>query len=280
MCTQLYYLDIAKRQLDIDRRQLEIEIHEAKRAALGLPQRGNIEGVAQNSGSTEIKPPLGPIGIKRRAKRLREEAEKKAEQVAAVEEVLQEKNKKLLLAATQQWCPTEGDEVEYHNSKMRSWELVTVSGVSRNVGLGEEPEVSVRLADDTVRDTTLGRLRPAREGTIFVLYMVAHLPLKPNCPTLGWTKIMGYTLADFDFDVWENHTSEMLQRDSLEERYNRTLGKNEKAMCPGNGFFRSVIFKNMQKESGSAVYISPGADIELLKMSGFEIIWATEDTIA
>jgi hypothetical protein len=28
----------------------------------------------------------------------------------------------------------------------------------------------------------------------------------------------------------------------------------------------------MHKESGSAVYISPGADIELLKMSGFEII--------
>jgi len=40
------------------------------------------------------------------------------------------------------------------------------------------------------------------------------------------------------------------------------------------------LLKNMNKESGSAVYISPGADIELLKMSGFEIIWATEDTIA
>ena len=40
-----------------------------------------------------------------------------------------------------------------------------MSGVSRNVGLGEEPEVSVRLADDTVRDTTLGRLRrPGASG--------------------------------------------------------------------------------------------------------------------
>jgi len=66
--------------------------------------------------------------------------------------------------------PTEGDEVEYHNSRTNAWELATVSGVSWNVGLGEEPDVSVRLADGVVRDTTLGRLRRPRAITTVDLW--------------------------------------------------------------------------------------------------------------
>ena len=62
------------------------------------------------------------------------------------------------------WCPAKGDTVDYLNSQTRAWEIVEVSHVDTNVGVGEHPDVTVRLKNGIERQTTLEHLRRQQGG--------------------------------------------------------------------------------------------------------------------
>jgi hypothetical protein len=241
-------LDIAKRQLDIDRRQLEIE----NTQQLTIAKR--------------------QLDIDRRQLEIEiQEADIAAAKVAAAEEVLREENKKLLLA-------------ELERNKVAA---VTAENY--------ELAISIRDKIDEILAPGLPTHIPS-----FIKFMTTSKKTK----TLGWTKIMDYTayinqakgLVEMGWSQLSGRTRRegfaITQRGDGERYFHRDL----RNLSSGYGGYitkgasqawirvqttdPNELLKNMNKESGSAVYISPGADIELLKMSGFEIIWATEDTIA
>ena len=243
-------LDIAKRQLAIDRRQLEIE----NTQQLTIAKR--------------------QLDIDRRQLEIEiQEADIAAAKVAAAEEVLREENKKLLLA-------------ELERNKVAA---VTA----------ENYELAISIRDKI--DEILAPGLPTH-SSLFIKFMTTSKKTK----TLGWTKIMDYTAYSGQEEgstrSWSRKPGSGLssrpgdrQREGGGQKYHRDLrnkssgyggyitkgcGHHPEAWIRVQTTDPNELLKNMNKESGSAVYISPGADIELLKMSGFEIIWATEDTIA
>ena len=187
-----------------------------------------------------------------------QEADIAAAKVAAAEEVLREENKKLLLA-------------ELERNKVAA---VTAENY--------ELAISIRDKIDEILAPGLPTHIPS-----FIKFMTTSKKTK----TLGWTKIMDYTayINKVEGRVTHTYHHPWSQAAYHEHLMNRSRGyggyitkghDGKSAWITVQTTDPNELLKNMHKESGSAVYISPGADIELLKMSGFEIIWATEDTIA
>ena len=98
--------------------------------------------------------------------------------------------------------------------------------------------------------------------------------------TLGWTNIRDYTAycGKAEGKVVEGQSVGRLQLEQQSLGYGGYITKGGlDAWIRVQTTDPNDLLKNMSHEAGSAVYISPGADIELLKMSGFEIVWASCD---